>query len=146
MFQIYLGHQKNLVLYLYYKGLRILLLYYLGMSHLNQAVGTHLTCCLTASNNTSYHADNDLILRSSTSHGYRQDPGDTSYWQQNTRFFYKATGGGSDVRRTTTNLTSYSAGASLFVRIFIKVTTGSATYYVVHTDSNYLLTIREIEI
>ena len=87
---------------------------YQGMTHVvNGTTYGETDFCLTTSNNTSYSSNNSLY-GSLTYRNYTQYVGGSWYGRYSTGAIYRVG------VRATTNLTSYSAGDTLYIRIFIK--------------------------
>ena len=109
-----------------------------GMSQVNAANITGETdFCLTASNNTS-HSDGNSLYGSLSYKNYTRYGGGAWYGRYSSSAIFNVG------TRVTTNLTSYSAGDTLYIRIFIK--SGNGTYYhtFAHAHSHYMLTVEEI--
>ena len=109
-----------------------------GMTHgNNSALGAETDLCLTSSNNTSHSNDNSLY-GSLTYKNYTQYVGGSWYGRYSTSAIFNVG------TRVTTNLTSYSAGDTLYIRIFIKSSNTSYTHFFAHAGSHYILTVEEI--
>ena len=115
-----------------------------GMSNItNSSYAGYSALTLNSSGaDTTYDIADDVYgANIGADHSNRYHPTNTGYMNQMQRWLY-------DPARACrpNNMTSYSAGATLYPRIFIKVNNTSATYNIVHQSSYYIFSVSEIEI
>jgi hypothetical protein len=109
-----------------------------GMTHGNDSnMAGQTDLCLTTSNNTS-HSDSNSLYGSLTYKNYTQYVGGSWYGRYSTFAIFNVG------TRVTTNLTSYSAGDTLYIRIFIKSNNTGYNHHFAHAHCHYMLTVEEI--
>ena len=117
--------------------------FHTGMSHISASAswGT-TTLTLKSSDTTTYATDDDIISTASPTGAYRNRfggwPHADTYIHQRMRFIYHA----GDLQYPS-NLTSYTAGQTLYARLYMAEPSG-ATFYLVHSSSYYNFTVQEI--
>jgi len=97
---------------------------------------------LRTSSSTTYATGDDILSTASPTGVYRNRlSGHAGYVPQFFRMvFHTDTGGNS---YTPSNLTSYTAGQTLYARLYIAEPSGG-TYYLVHVTSHYIFKVQEI--
>ena len=119
-----------------------------GMTHLSGTTGSGYwgttTMTLKSSETTTYATGDDIISNDSPTGVYRNRLAPNvsgNYHPQYYRFIFHS---GEPVGyRYPTSLTSYTAGQTLYARIYIAEPAGG-TFYLVHNSSNYNFTVKEI--
>ena len=102
-----------------------------------------VTLALTTASNTSYVAGND-ILYSPTSKNQTGEVGGTSTLNQTNFYCYHYNTSQTNPNAYPSNLTSYSAGDTLHVRVFIRKN-GSNNFYFYTSDSHITFHYYEIQ-
>ena len=108
------------------------------LSHLSSASGTgYNTMTLKSSSSTTYSADDDVL--GSQTMEWKTLSG-TPAMAQTMTMYYKA---GTNV---STNLSSYSAGATLYARMFMKSNSGVYAYFFAHSNAGVIYYVDEVQI
>ena len=108
------------------------------LSHLSGASGTgYNTMTLKSSSSTTYSADDDVL--GSQTMEWKTLSG-TPAMAQTMTMYYKA---GTNV---STNLSSYSAGATLYARMFMKSNSGVYVYFFAHSNTGVIYYVDEVQI
>ena len=109
-----------------------------GMSHLNNVSGGGFNAMTLKSSSSTTHSTDDDLLGSQVSSWYATNAIPTM--PQHIMGYFKA---GTNV---TTNLSSYSAGDTLYARIFMKSNSASYAYFFVHSNVSIIYYVDEVQI
>ena len=97
---------------------------------------------LRTADTTTYATGDDMLSAASPTGAYRNRlSGHAGYVCQFFRMIFHVSTGGNSY--TPSNLTSYTAGQTLYARLYIAEPSGG-TYYLVHVDSHYIFKVQEI--
>ena len=108
------------------------------MSHLNNVSGGGFNAMTLKSSSSTTHSTDDDLLGSQVSSWYATNAIPTM--PQHIMGYFKA---GTNV---TTNLSSYSAGDTLYARIFMKSNSASYAYFFVHSNVSIIYYVDEVQI
>ena len=109
-----------------------------GMSHLNNVSGGGFNAMTLKSSSSTTHSTDDDLLGSQVSSWYATNAIPTM--PQHIMGYFKA---GTNV---TTNLSSYSAGDTLYARIFMKSNSASYAYFFIHSNVSIIYYVDEVQI
>jgi hypothetical protein len=116
---------------------------YVGMQQYQTSTQGSATITLTTASNTSYASGNDILYSPVSKNNNGLVGGSTTLNQSKMYCFHYDTSQTSP-NAYPSNLTSYSAGDTLYVRVFIKKG-GTNTYFFYVNDSHLTLHYYEIE-
>ena len=115
-----------------------------GMCHINSSSEAGLgTIALKSSDSTTYSVSDEMLVNEpgTANSGYTNRYGGHQSYMPYHAYGIMHVGHGI----TPANLTTYSAGQTLYVRFFARVTNGSNHFYPMHVGTHFLFTIMEIE-